>query len=206
LGSALGGVLACAGLVLAPPCLPMLGLERAHASLVLALDLPTMVQRADHIAVVDVGAVTAAWDEKHERILTTIDLAVVESWKGPMAPSSHVKVVQPGGSVGDIQMTVFGMPAFATGERSLVFLRGAPTAASVVGMAQGKRVLSRDAATGRWMVRAPERAGASFVRAPGAAPAGTPPVFDTRLRGLDDLRTEVRGLVAGGGGGRATGK
>jgi hypothetical protein len=169
----------------------------ARASLVVALDLPTMVERADHVAVVDVNAVSSAWDDKHERIFTTIDLSVVETWKGPMAPASHLKIVQPGGQVGDIQMTVFGMSQFTPGERALVFLRGTPSAASVVGMSQGKRLVRRDATTGRWMVHAPARQGASFVRAPGSttSPTSTPPVFETRLRGLDDLRTEVRGLV-----------
>lgn len=180
-------------------------IREARASLVVALDLPSMVERADHVAVVDVNSVSSAWDDKHERIFTTIDLSVVETWKGPMATASHLKVVQPGGVVGDIQMTVFGMSQFTPGERALVFLRGTPTAASVVGMAQGKRLVRRDASTGRWMVHAPDRAGASFVRvptngssAPGASPAAkssTPPVFETRLRGLDELRTEVRGLM-----------
>jgi hypothetical protein len=170
--------------------------RRASASLVVALDLPTMVERADLVAVVDVASVSAAWDDKHERILTTIDLAVVESWKGPMAPASHVTIIQPGGQVGDIQMTVFGMSQFARGERALVFLRGTPASASVVGMSQGKRMVRRDAATGRWMVHAPNRQGATFIRTPGASPTtSTPPVFETRLRGLDELRTEVRGLV-----------
>jgi len=90
---------------------------------------------------------------------------------------------------------VFGMSQFTPGERALVFLRGEPTAASVVGMAQGKRLVRRDTATGRWMVHAPARAGATFVRAPGTAGPATPPVLDARLRGLDELRAEVRGLV-----------
>ncbi|HVX95971.1 MAG TPA: hypothetical protein VHK47_13760 [Polyangia bacterium] len=194
--------------------------REARASLVVALDLPSMVERADHVAVVDVNSVSSAWDDKHERIFTTIDLSVVETWKGPMATASHLKVVQPGGVVGDIQMTVFGMSQFTPGERALVFLRGTPTAASVVGMAQGKRLVRRDASTGRWMVHAPDRAGASFVRVPargGATPApsasgpsksGTPPVFETRLRGLDELRAEVRGLMVAtpSNTGRAPGK
>ncbi|HEV3030305.1 MAG TPA: hypothetical protein VG319_01620 [Polyangia bacterium] len=178
----------------------------AHASLVIALDLPTMVERADHVAVVDVAAVSAAWDAQHARILTTIDLSVVDAWKGPMTPASHLRIVQPGGTVGDIQMTVFGMSRFSPGERALVFLRGTPEAASVVGMAQGKRLVGRDVATGRWMVHAPEPAGASFVRA-APTPAqphsttATPPIFETRPRALDELRAEVRGLV-----GKATGR
>lgn len=191
MGFGLGFLLACACLLSPPAARP------ARASLVVALDLPQMVDRSDLVAVVDVAAVSAAWDDQHERILTTVDLSVVESWKGALAPASRVKIVQPGGSVGDIQMTVFGMSQFTRGERALVFLRGTPASASVVGMAQGKRLVRRDSTTGRWMVHAPNREGASFVRAPGAtAPTtSTPPVFETRLRGLDELRTEVRGLL-----------
>jgi hypothetical protein len=176
--------------------LMLVAARSAHASLVVALDLETMVSRADHIAVVDVTTVSAAWDAKHERILTTIDLAVVEAWKGPLAPAMHVKIVQPGGSVGDIQMTVFGMTHFTPGERALVFLRGTPDAAAVVGMAQGKRLLRQDTTTNRWLVHAPDRAGASFVRAAAkTTTTTTPPVFDARVRALEDVRTEVRDLV-----------
>jgi hypothetical protein len=171
----------------------------ARASLVLALDLPQMVERADHVAVVDVQSVQAAWDAKHERILTTVDLAVVESWKGPMAPAMHVKVVQPSGTVGDVTMKVFGLTQFTPGERALVFLRGAQTGAAVVGMAQGKRLLRRDVTTKRWMVLAPDRSGAMFV--PPKATTSAAPVFDPRQRPLDDLRVEIRDLV-----GKASGR
>jgi hypothetical protein len=172
----------------------------ADATLVLALDTPAMAKQADHVAVVDVGSVSAAWDESHEHIFTTIDLTVVESWKGPMAPAMHIKVVQPGGTVGDISMVVFGMTRFTPGERALVFLRGTQSAAGVVGMSQGKRLLRRDAATGRWMVHAPEAAGASFVRPrPSTTPPSTKPaaapIFETRLRPLDELRVEIRDLI-----------
>jgi hypothetical protein len=169
----------------------------ARASLIIALDTPAMVERADAIAVVDVASVSAAWDDKHERILTTIDLAIVDVWKGPMTPATHVKIVQPGGTVGDLQMTVFGMSRFSPGERALVFLRGTAEAANVVGMAQGKRSLSREAATGRWMVSAPDKAGASFVvpNARANAAAGKAPIFETRVRPLEELRAEIRSLV-----------
>jgi hypothetical protein len=171
----------------------------ADASLIVALDTPTMVKEADHIAVVDVVSVNAGWDAAHERILSTIELSVVETWKGTTTPASRVKIVQPGGTVGDMTMVVSGMTRFAPGERALVFLRGRPEAAAVVGMAQGKRALLKDSTTGRWLVRAPDRAGASFVR-PAAPPvASTPlPVLDGRTQPLDDVRTEVRALVSSG--------
>jgi hypothetical protein len=173
----------------------------APASLIAALDTATMVQRADHIAVVDVVSTSAAWDDKHERILSTIELSVVESWKGALAPATRVKVVQPGGTVGDITMTVFGMSRFVPGERALVFLEGGPEGARVVGMAQGKRLVRRELASGRWMVNVPESAGASFVRTappsgtlPGGA-ANSVPVLELRARPLDDVRVQIRDLL-----------
>ncbi len=170
----------------------------SFASLVVALDLETMVSRADNVAVVDVASVTAAWDERHEQILSTITLTVVESWKGVAAPATQLVVVQPGGSVGDIVQTVFGMTRFSPGERAVVFLQGSAARAHVVGMAQGKRLVRRDAASGRFIVHAPDRAGATFVRTTPAS--GTAPVFDMRARPLEDLRTDVRALAAKTGG------
>ena len=167
------------------------------ASLILALDLPTMIQRSDQISVVDVVSVKSAWNAAHDRITTTVDLAVVDCWKGTAAPATHVQVVQPGGSVGEIEMRVDGMPHFQVGERTLLFLRlrGGPDHASVVGMAQGKRPVSRESASGRWMVSAPDRAGADFVRTTPASAA----VFTSRPRALDDLRKDVRALVGAAG-------
>jgi hypothetical protein len=168
------------------------------ASLILALDLPTLVSRADQISVVDVVSVNSAWNEGHDQITTTIDVKVVDSWKGTAAPPNHLQVVQPGGSVGEIEMRVDGMPRFQVGERTLLFLRlrGDAAHASVVGMAQGKRPVTHEAGSGRWMVSAPERAGADFVRTTPASEA----IFTARPRALTDLRNEVRALVGAGAG------
>jgi hypothetical protein len=168
----------------------------ARASLIVALDAPAMVERADDIAVVDVASVRAAWDAGHERIVTTVELVVVESWKGAVAPAARVVVAQAGGTVGDVTMTVFGMPRFSPGERALVFLHGPTDRARVVGLAQGKRAMRRAGAA--WLVAPPERAGAAFVRR-AASLQGLPPVFDAGPRPLDELRAEVRALVARGG-------
>jgi hypothetical protein len=165
-----------------------------RASLVLALDLPTMVSRADHVAVVDVASVKSDWDASHEQILSTIDLVVVESWKGAAPTGSHLTVVQLGGTVGDLTQTVHGMTRFVPGERAVVFLAGRADHASVVGMAQGKRQVRLDTATGRFLVHAPDRAGATFIKSTPAS--ATAPVFENRARPLDDLRADVRSLAA----------
>jgi len=169
------------------------GIQPARASLVLALDLPSMVTRADHVGVVDVVSVKADWDAKHEQILSTVDMVVVESWKGGAAPGSHLIVVQPGGTVGDLTQTVHGMTRFVAGERAVVFLAGRPERASVVGMAQGKRLVRRDAGSGRMLVQAPDKAGATFIRTTPAS--ATAPVLDLRARPLDELRADVRSLA-----------
>jgi hypothetical protein len=166
----------------------------ARASLIMAVDLPELVNRSSYVAVVDVVSMKSAWDARHEQILTSVDLAVVETWKGTAPAGGHFRVVQPGGTVDDLSMVVHGMSHFQPGERALVFLRGQADHAAVVGMAQGKRLIRRDGTTGKWMVHAPDRAGAMFVKTTPAAAAS--PVFDTRLRTLDEVRTEIRNIVA----------
>ncbi|HET6282382.1 MAG TPA: hypothetical protein VFH73_15555 [Polyangia bacterium] len=177
--------------------LPVMAVSAAaYGSLVMALDLPALVAKSDHIAVADVLSVRAAWDERHERIESTIELAVVETWKGAMAPASHLTIVQAGGTVGDITMVVFGMSQFKAGERSLIFARGPVSSASVVGMSQGKRPLRREDPTGRWIVDGPDTSGVKLVRPqPQVSPATPVPPALVRARPLEELRDEVRGIL-----------
>lgn len=169
-----------------------LGASPAGASLVLAMDVGDLTQHADHITVADVVAVRSAWDDKHQKIYTTVDLNVVESWKGGALPASRMTIVQPGGTVGDVTMVVFGLSRFVPGERALLFLRGTPVRAGVVGMAQGKRPLRRDGTTGRWIVDGPDRSGVELMSPP-TAPRTIP--IDYHARPLDDLRAQVRELL-----------
>jgi hypothetical protein len=64
-------------------------------------------------------------------------------------------------------------------------------------MGQGKRPVQREAGTGRWMVSAPDRAGADFVTTTPASGA----VFTARARPLADLKSEIHALAAGASGG-----
>ena len=148
--------------------------SRAWSSIVMALDLSELVTQADHIAVVDVTSKHADWDAKHERILSTIELQVVERWKGqPAAGASgdRITVIQPGGTVGDLTMTVTGLSTFVPGERALVFLRGDATAANVLGMSQGKRLVRYEATTQKWLVHAPDLRQMTLVKKPIQTPA-----------------------------------
>jgi hypothetical protein len=183
----------------------------AAASIVVAMDLPALVKQADHIAVVDVLSTSADWDAKHERIFTTVELKVVERWKGAPAggAADRLRIVQPGGTVGDLTMTVTGLSTFSPGERALVFLRGAPENARVLGLGQGKRPMRLESGSGKWLVSRTKMHQATLVkpRVATPGPAGSsgqtasqtapvvPAAETARERGLDEMRAEVKSLL-----------
>jgi hypothetical protein len=162
----------------------------ATASLVLALDLGELTARADRVIVAEVLSVKSSWDRRHKRIYSTIEVSVAETWKGEVAPRARLTIVQPGGSVGEIEMRVHGVPTFTVGERSVLFLRGAAVG-EVVGLGQGRRPLRFDAAARRWMVEGGDRSAAVVLDTGGRMqPAGPEQTLP-----LDELRRRVRALV-----------
>lgn len=155
-----------------------------------------LVADSDRILVAEVVAKTSVYTADRRSILSTIELAVMECWKGGMPPGARVKVVQPGGTAGDIEMRVHGMPRFKVGDRAVVFLRaqgpGRDAAFSVVGMDQGRRALFRDPKTEKWMA-APAPADALVRRGPDGKMVPAP--ADHAIS-LDDLRRRVATLMA----------
>jgi hypothetical protein len=168
----------------------------ARASMVLAMDLGALAQNADRIVVGEVTSVRSAWDKKHERILTTVEVKVAELWKGQMPAGGTVSIVQPGGAADGIEMRVHGMPQFVPGERAVLFLRGGATVAqphSVVGMGQGKRGLAFDAGSKRWMVDGGDRSAAVNIGLKGRPQPALPEL----PMPLDELRKRVGAMVKG---------
>ena len=159
----------------------------AMASLARAMDLAELTHGADQIVVADVVSTESDWDKGHRNIYSTIELHVQERWKGTIPGDGRLRIRQLGGSVGDIEMTVAGMPRFETGERALIFLRQA----RVVGMAQGKRRVNWDGAGKRWLADAPDHAHLLDVDARRKPRAMAPMQPET----LDRLREQVRALV-----------
>ena len=157
------------------------------ASLVRALDLAELTRSAEQVVVADVVSVKAAWDSAHRNIYTTIDITVQESWKGTPPGDGRLTIRQPGGVVGDIEMTVLGMPSFSVGERALLFLRDS----HVCGMAQGKRRLRWEDSARRWLVDGADRSASVTIDARGKLQAARP----DRSEDLDSLRDRVRSLV-----------
>jgi hypothetical protein len=169
-------------LFLAPP---------ARASLVLALDLPALMARAEHVVVGEVLSVQCAWDAGHKKIYSIIEIQVAETWKGEAPADGRVVIKQPGGTVGDMEMHVHGMPHFTPGDRAVLFLRGTVAQAAVVGLGQGMRPLRFDTLARKWMVEAGDRSAAVLLDGHGRTlPAPPEPSLS-----LESLRLKVRELA-----------
>ena len=110
----------------------------ARAAVVLKLDLPELVLRAEHI-VLAVARQKSARFTPRGRIVTDVTLTVNETLKGDFRPGQDLVVTRLGGEVGERAMLVEGAPRFQIGRSALVFLRRAPATGElqVVGMSQG---------------------------------------------------------------------
>ncbi len=163
-----------------------------QASLILALDLPELVAQSDWVTVGEIVSVSAAWDKAHQRIWTTVQVYVAESWKGDTPADNTLTIIQPGGTVGDIELRVHGMPTFNPGERAVLFLRGDRTTATAtaVGMTQGKRPLRFDPSGRRWWVDPGDGSGLVSLDPRGravAAPTQAPVVLEAFRRKIKDI-------------------
>jgi hypothetical protein len=88
-----------------------------------------------------------------------------KAFKGPN--TGTVRVLQLGGTVGSIKVTVAGALQWRTGEEVLLFLEEATADTYLVsGFSQGKFNIVRDPATGEAFVRRPALEGAEVLGAP----------------------------------------
>jgi hypothetical protein len=160
----------------------------AVASLLQALDLSELTAQSDRIVIAQVTSARSEWDTPHRTIHTRLEIKVEEVWKGSAAETEVI--VQPGGTVGEVEMRVHGMPSFVVGERAVLFLAG-QAAPYVVGMSQGKRALRWDGASKRWMAEMAEHSAVVRRDSQGRPqPAQAEPAL-----ALDELRQRVRTLV-----------
>lgn len=182
----------CLALALAAASGAVLASAPVRASLVLAMDLTEMTAEAERIVVGEVLSVRSAWDGKRQRILTTVELQVAETWKGTVPGDGRVFVVQPGGVADGIEMKVHGLPAFQAGERAVLFLRGSSARATgLVGMAQGKWPLRFDPALKQWMVDPGDRTSLVTRGIRGQLEPAAPEAIVP----LDEMRRRVSKLV-----------
>ena len=109
----------------------------AWATTVIRMDLQTLVQESDSIVQGRVEHVDAQWDDQKKTIFTYVFVRVHDPLKGDFRPT--VLIRQLGGKVGDMNLSIIGMPAFRSGEEVIVFLKSNPIEATyhVVGLTQG---------------------------------------------------------------------
>jgi hypothetical protein len=162
----------------------------AAGSLIRAMDLAELTAQADRIVVAQVVSTKSEWDSSGQNIHTRVEIKVEETWKGSVASDGRMVIVQPGGSVGDVEMVVHGMPAFAAGEKAVLFLAG-QNAHRVVGMSQGKRPVLWDGTAKRWVAGMAEHS--AVVRH--SLQGQLQPALPEPAMGLDELRQRVRALV-----------
>lgn len=118
-----------------------------------------------------VAGVESYWNADHTKVYTRTTVVVDESYKGP--GTSQVQLLQLGGVVDNVRVSVCGAPAWTAGEEVLLFLEPYVDGAyQVSGFSQGKFVVERDPDTGARFVRRPALEGAEIIGGPSAsAPA-----------------------------------
>jgi hypothetical protein len=137
------------------------GLPSVRAAAPQPMSLRDLANTADLIVFGEVVVVAAEGDESRKRVLTRIELRILEVLKGPAAVPT-VSFVIPGGKLGEMSSLVADAPTFGVGERVVVFL--APRRDGQRGVAalfQGKFSVERDPVTGQEMAvrRAPGSGG-----------------------------------------------
>ena len=114
-------------------------------SVVVQMDLKSLVAGADTIIQGRAEAVYSQWDSDRRVIYTYISIGVDEILKGESRRSLLIK--QLGGTVGSLVMTVSGMPGFEVGAGVIVFLEDSGNGTfQIVGLNQGKYVIAEDSA------------------------------------------------------------
>ncbi len=112
-----------------------------------------------------VQSVESYWNNKHTKVFTRTRIAIDETYKG--SARSAIDVIQLGGVVGNLRVTVHGAPHWEVGEEVLLFAE--PYDAGnfrVSGFSQGKFRIERDPKTGTPYIQAPPIEGTGILRGP----------------------------------------
>jgi len=107
-----------------------------QAAVLIAMDLPALVEQSDLIVVASAQKQSSRYVNK--LIVTDVTLNVSSTLKGSTKPGEPVVVTHLGGAVGDVGLNVPGAASFRIGESAVVFLRRVPSGEwNVTGMSQG---------------------------------------------------------------------
>jgi len=152
----------------------------ASATQVQYLPVETLGSESPVVVRGKVTGVRSYWNDARTRILTETTVRVSDRYKG--APAGELKIVQMGGELDGVRMTVAGSLEWVQGEDVVLFLQDSlPGRYRVAGFSQGKFGVQTDPDTGEEFV---EQAGFSDVEMVGAA------------RGIAPARLSLDRLIA----------
>jgi len=135
-------------------------------------------------------SVDSYWNSKHTKIFTRAQIATDETYKG--TPQSMVNVIQLGGTVGNVKVTVQGALQWTPGEEILLFAEPYDGFTyQVSGFSQGKFSVNRDPRTGTAYIQAPSTEGVSLLGAP--SPAGPARIEGTQRVPLERFVNQALG-------------
>jgi hypothetical protein len=151
------------------------------------MDVTALTRAASDVVRVRVTSSRSAWTDEHRRLVTLVEVEVLDRWKGRAA--STLTVVQPGGVLDGIGQHVAGVARLVAGEELVLFLEREGPAHRTVGLSQGVYRVVRDSTS------LPPRAvpanlqGLALVSPPGPAPAPRLSIAVEALR--DEVRREA---------------
>ncbi len=163
----------------------------AQASTVVALGMSDLVAGSDVVVQANVKRVAPRWVADHSRIVTDVELAVKQVWKGQLVGT--FVVTQPGGVVGRVGQHVDGAPLFHEGDEVVLFLEARGPFFVVTGFSQGHFAVE---------AASPVNGGVALVRQSNASQDVVDPVTGQAVRRvptvmpLDQLRRYVASQVA----------
>ena len=168
----------------------MLLATSATGTTMLRAEVPELTRSAALVIRGTVVRAESRWTGDHRRIVTEVEVQVVETWKGTSSTTT-VRIVQPGGQVGDIGQRVSGLASFSMGEDVVVFLQHTgPVQYRVAGLAQGKYHVTADA-QGR-LTATPEKLADAEVIDPSTR---APTLVQSTPVTLAALRARVRAVL-----------
>ena len=132
-----------------------------------------------------VAGVRSFWNARHTKIFTEIAVQTEQTFKGSPPAGGTVTLLQLGGVVDNVRVSVQGALAWQPGEEVLLFLEPSnPGRYQVSGFSQGKLPIERDPATGEVFVRQIPLGAQDGVQAvqPGGPEAGGQAASGTQAR------------------------
>lgn len=126
----------------------------ARSTTVIPPSFEALVAGANTIFVGEVMNRRSEWDvtPSGRNIVTLVTFRVEDVWKGNLGAVTQLEFM--GGEIGDLGMTVHGMPTFRMGQRDVLFVSREPKKISpLVGLMYGRMRIERDTVSNTDRVR-----------------------------------------------------